>query len=94
MQGFDLFGPLSGGKDSPRACAVGTLYKSAALVTAKWKLEYYFSELDSSPFVADLVASLPGLRIVLPLNAVTALIGAPIVIAVIVRRGGLGGEFS
>jgi len=44
--------------------------------------------------VADLVASLPGLRIVLPLNAVTALIGAPIVIAVIVRRGGLGGEFS
>ena len=44
--------------------------------------------------VADLVASLPGLRIVLPLNAVTALIGAPIVIAVIVRRGDLGGEFS
>jgi cobalamin transport system permease protein len=44
--------------------------------------------------IADLVASLPGLRIVLPLNAVTALIGAPIVIAVIVRRGDLGGEFS
>ena len=44
--------------------------------------------------IADLVASLPGLRIVLPLNAVTALIGAPIVIAVIVRRGGLGGEYS
>ena len=44
--------------------------------------------------IADLVASLPGLRIVLPLNAVTALIGAPIVISVIVRRGNLGGEFS
>lgn len=44
--------------------------------------------------VADLIASLPGLRIVLPLNAVTALIGAPVVIAVIIRRGGLGGEFT
>jgi cobalamin transport system permease protein len=48
----------------------------------------------STAVIADLVASLPGLRIVLPLNAVTALIGAPIVIAVIVRRGDLGGEFS
>ncbi len=44
--------------------------------------------------IADLVASLPGLRFVLPLNAVTALIGAPIVIAVIVRRGDLGGKFA
>lgn len=44
--------------------------------------------------VADLAASLPGVRITLPLNAVTALIGAPIVIWVVVRRGGLQGSFS
>lgn len=34
---------------------------------------------------ADLIATLPGSRLVLPLNAVTALFGAPMVIAVIVR---------
>lgn len=44
--------------------------------------------------VTDLVASLPGLRISLPLNAVTALVGAPVVIAVIIRRGDLSGSFS
>jgi iron complex transport system permease protein len=43
---------------------------------------------------ADLVASLPGLRITLPLNAVTSLIGAPIVIWVVVRRGGLQRGFA
>ena len=42
MQGFDLFTPLKSGEDSPRKCAIGTLYKSAALATEKWKLEYYF----------------------------------------------------
>jgi arylsulfatase A-like enzyme len=44
MQGFDLFTPLSEGKPSPRRCAVATLFKSAALATEKWKLEYYFEE--------------------------------------------------
>ena len=44
FQGFDLFTPLSEGRLSPRTCAVGTLYKSAALATSRWKLEYYFEE--------------------------------------------------
>jgi arylsulfatase A-like enzyme len=44
MQGFDLFTPLTEGKPSPRRCAVGTLYKSAAMATKRWKLEYYFEE--------------------------------------------------
>ncbi|MFW5786218.1 MAG: iron chelate uptake ABC transporter family permease subunit, partial [bacterium] len=44
--------------------------------------------------VADLIAALPGLRTTLPLNAVTALLGAPIVIWVVLRRGGLQGSFS
>jgi arylsulfatase A-like enzyme len=44
MQGFDLFTPLVEGKPSPRKCAVATLYKSCALATRRWKLEYYFEE--------------------------------------------------
>lgn len=44
MQGFDLFTPLVEGKPSPRKCAVGTLYKSCAFATRRWKLEYYFEE--------------------------------------------------
>lgn len=44
--------------------------------------------------VADLVAQMPGSQIVLPLNAVTALIGAPVVIWVILRRRSLRGSFS
>jgi iron complex transport system permease protein len=44
--------------------------------------------------IADLAASLPGLRIALPLNAVTALIGAPVVISLILRRGDLRGGFE
>ena len=43
-QGFDLFGPLSQGQESPRRCAVGSLYKSAAVATMRWKLEYYLEE--------------------------------------------------
>ncbi len=35
---------------------------------------------------ADLIAQVPGSHISLPLNAVTALIGAPVVVAVILRR--------
>lgn len=41
--------------------------------------------------VADVVAQLPGRPGVLPLNAVTAFIGAPVVIWVIVRRRRAGG---
>lgn len=37
--------------------------------------------------VAELVAQLPGTQGVLPLNAVTAMIGAPVVIWVLIRRG-------
>lgn len=44
FQGFDLFTPLTEGLPSPRTCAVGTLFRSAALATRKWKLEYYFEE--------------------------------------------------
>ena len=50
VQGFDLFTPLKEGKDSPRKCAVATLYKSAALATKRWKLEYYFEEAEGRLF--------------------------------------------
>jgi iron complex transport system permease protein len=43
---------------------------------------------------ADLAAALPGTAITLPLNAVTALIGAPVVIGVVLGRGGLGERFG
>jgi iron complex transport system permease protein len=36
--------------------------------------------------LADLISQVPGTKIVLPLNAVTALIGAPVVIGMILRR--------
>lgn len=36
--------------------------------------------------LADVLSQVPGSRIVLPLNAVTSLMGAPVVIAVILRR--------
>lgn len=44
--------------------------------------------------VAALVAEMPGLDIVLPLNAVTSLIGAPIVIAVILRQRNINKTFA
>jgi iron complex transport system permease protein len=34
----------------------------------------------------DLIARLPGLDLVLPLNAVTALLGAPVVLIIILRN--------
>lgn len=40
----------------------------------------------SLALIADLIAQVPGQQIVLPLNAVTALIGAPVVVWVILRR--------
>ena len=43
---------------------------------------------------ADLVARLPGSEATLPLNAVTALIGAPVVTWVILRRGNLRPAFA
>ncbi|VAW31433.1 Vitamin B12 ABC transporter, permease protein BtuC, partial [hydrothermal vent metagenome] len=44
--------------------------------------------------VADLIAQLPGSQIRLPLNAVTALIGAPVVTWVILRRRNLRASFA
>ena len=44
FQGFDLYTPLTEGKQSTRRCAVATLFKSCALATQNWKLEYYFIE--------------------------------------------------
>jgi iron complex transport system permease protein len=36
--------------------------------------------------LADLISQMPGTRMAMPLNAVTALIGAPVVVGVIIRR--------
>ncbi len=39
--------------------------------------------------IADILTQLPGTQLVLPLNAITALIGAPVVIWIILRSRGL-----
>jgi len=44
--------------------------------------------------IADIIAQLPGSQTVLPLNAVTALIGAPVVTWVILRRKNLRASFA
>ena len=44
--------------------------------------------------IASLIAEMPGSRILLPLNAVTALIGAPVVMWVILRRGNFRKTFA
>ncbi len=44
--------------------------------------------------VSDLVAQLPGSQAVLPLNAVTALIGAPVIAGVVLRRRHLEASFG
>lgn len=44
--------------------------------------------------IADLVSQLPGREEVLPLNAVTALLGAPVIAALILRRRSLDASFS
>lgn len=44
--------------------------------------------------LSDLVAQLPGSQAVLPLNAVTALLGAPIIAVIILRRRGLDASFG
>jgi iron complex transport system permease protein len=43
--------------------------------------------------LADLVASVPGSRTILPLNAVTALLGAPVVVWIVLRRDGPRSDF-
>ncbi|MBK34901.1 MAG: hypothetical protein CME26_05150 [Gemmatimonadetes bacterium] len=50
VQGFDLYDALREGAGSPRKCAVGTLYRSCALATTRWKLEYYFDDGSSRLF--------------------------------------------
>jgi iron complex transport system permease protein len=44
--------------------------------------------------LADLIAQAPGSQVVLPLNAITALIGAPVVVLVILRRRNLRESFA
>lgn len=44
--------------------------------------------------LADLVAGVPGSRSVLPLNAVTALLGAPVVVWIVLRRDGPRSVFA
>ena len=44
MQAYDLYAPLRHGDPSPREYAVGVLYKSVAVATRRWKLEYYFED--------------------------------------------------
>ncbi len=44
--------------------------------------------------VSDLVAQLPGSSAVLPLNAVTALVGAPVIAVVVLRRRALEASFG
>ncbi len=43
---------------------------------------------------ADLLAQLPGSQAVLPVNAVTALIGAPVIVWLILKRGNLARTFG
>ena len=44
--------------------------------------------------IASLIAEMPGSRLILPLNAVTAFLGAPIVIWVIIRQRNIGKTFE
>jgi iron complex transport system permease protein len=44
--------------------------------------------------LADVIARMPGSQVTLPLNAVTSLIGAPVVIWVILRRQNLNAAFA
>jgi iron complex transport system permease protein len=44
--------------------------------------------------LADLAAGLPGGRVILPLNAVTALLGAPVVLWIVLRRDQLRAAFA
>lgn len=46
VQGHDLFNPLIKQEVLPRTCAIGSLYRSCAVATKRWKLEYYFDECE------------------------------------------------
>lgn len=48
----------------------------------------------TAALLADLAAQAPGTSVVLPLNAITALIGAPVVVLIILRRGAGRGAFG
>lgn len=48
----------------------------------------------TAALLVDLAAQAPGTRVVLPLNAITALVGAPIVVWIILRRGMGRGAFG
>jgi len=50
FQGFDLLTPLIQNEESPRRCAAGSMFRSCALVSKKWKLEYYFEEMNGRLF--------------------------------------------
>lgn len=40
--------------------------------------------------LAETIAQVPGMRIVLPLNAIMALVGAPVIFWILFKRGGIG----
>jgi iron complex transport system permease protein len=44
--------------------------------------------------LCDLIAQLPGTQYVLPVNAVTSLIGAPVVIWIVLKRGKISKSFA
>ncbi len=48
----------------------------------------------SLALIADMIAQVPGGQVILPLNAITALIGAPVVVWVILSRRNLRESFS
>lgn len=50
MQGFDLYSSLRNNEPSPRKCAVASLYKSCAIATHRWKLEYFFENDEGRLF--------------------------------------------
>lgn len=50
VQGFDLYAPLSANLPSPRTCAVASVYRSMAVATGRWKLEYFIDEDEGRLF--------------------------------------------
>ena len=44
MQGYDLYTPIVSGKPDARAHVAASLLRSSALVTQRWKLEYWFED--------------------------------------------------
>jgi len=49
-QGFDLVGPISQGKQSPRQVGIGTEYRAHAIATPSWKLSYFPEEGEGRLF--------------------------------------------